>query len=180
MDKEWQKLEKISAWNLGCDSTFCIIDKSLSSEECGTTEETSVIQRSSCTLKRYRERRFKLLCSIHRVTIISITNDSRKVMDIISRLLWTRRASSRRGIGLHPSKNGRFSEVVEYSQIGMSRHLDTSADDTNGLNHGPQYKARVAIWGDMVKDGSDSHSQSNDHQYHKWPLQKSWISFQDS
>ena len=91
VDKEWQKLEKISAWNPGCDSTFCIIDESLSSEEYWTTEETRVIQRSSCTLRRYRERRFGLLRSIHR----SVFQEQRssasqmtapKVMDIISRI----------------------------------------------------------------------------------------------
>ena len=37
-----------------------------------------------------------------------------------------RRASSRCNIGLHPGKNGRCSTITENSQIGMSRHLDTS------------------------------------------------------
>ena len=41
----------------------------------------------------------------------------------IARLRWT---SSRRSIGLHPSKNGRCSQIIENSQIGMSRHLDSS------------------------------------------------------
>ena len=50
VDKEWEKLEKISAWNLtkvkskkdvidestdeGCKSSFCIIDGHMSSEKC--------------------------------------------------------------------------------------------------------------------------------------------------
>ena len=49
-----------------------------------------------------------------------------KVVDIhlqIARLRWT---SSRRSIGLYPSKNGRCSQIIENSQIGVSRHLDSS------------------------------------------------------
>ena len=41
----------------------------------------------------------------------------------ITRLRWT---SSRRSISLYPSKNGRCSQIVENSQIGVSRHLDSS------------------------------------------------------
>ena len=41
----------------------------------------------------------------------------------IARLRWT---SSRRSIGLHPSKNGRCSQIIESSKIGVSRHLDSS------------------------------------------------------
>ena len=39
-------------------------------------------------------------------------------------LRWT---SSRRSISLYPSKNGRCSQIIENSKIGMSRHLDTSS-----------------------------------------------------
>ena len=47
-------------------------------------------------------------------------------MDIISRLPGVRGTSSRRSISLYPSKNGRCSEIIENSQIGMSRHSDSS------------------------------------------------------
>ena len=46
-----------------------------------------------------------------------------KNMDIISRLRWT---GSRRSISLYPSENGRCSQIIENSQIGVSRHLDSS------------------------------------------------------
>ena len=36
------------------------------------------------------------------------------------------RTSSRRSICLYPSKNGRCSQIIENSQIGVSRHLDLS------------------------------------------------------
>ena len=40
-----------------------------------------------------------------------------------ARLRWT---SSRRSISLYPSENGRFSQFIQNSQIGVSRHLDSS------------------------------------------------------
>ena len=52
---------------------------------------------------------------------------ARKVMDIISRLARMHRTSSGRSIFLYPGKKGRCSKIIENSQIGMSRHLDSSA-----------------------------------------------------
>ena len=37
-----------------------------------------------------------------------------------------RRTSSRRSISLYPSKNGRCSQIIGNSKIGVSRHLDSS------------------------------------------------------
>ena len=41
----------------------------------------------------------------------------------IARLRWT---SSGRSIRLYTGENGRCSQIIENSQIGMSRHLDPS------------------------------------------------------
>ena len=49
-----------------------------------------------------------------------------KIMDIISRLLGCDGTSSRRSISLYPSENGRCSQIMKNSQIGVSRHLDSS------------------------------------------------------
>ena len=65
VDKEWEKLEKISAWNLtkvknkkevideardeGRKSSFCLADAHLSFEECRIGDKAPKIQRSSCT-----------------------------------------------------------------------------------------------------------------------------------
>ena len=38
----------------------------------------------------------------------------------------TRWTSSRRSISLYPSENGRCSQIIENSKIGVSRHLDSS------------------------------------------------------
>ena len=41
-------------------------------------------------------------------------------------IAWLRWTSSRRSIGLYPSENGRCSQIIENSKIGVSRHLDSS------------------------------------------------------
>ena len=47
-----------------------------------------------------------------------------KVMDII--LPGFRRTSSGRSIRLYQGRNGRCSQIIENSQVGVSRHLDSS------------------------------------------------------
>ena len=64
--------------------------------------------------------------SICRTTIISITNDSSKSHGYHLQIAWLRWTSSRRSIGLYPSKNGGCTQIIENSKIGMSRHLDSS------------------------------------------------------
>ena len=102
VDKEWEKLEKDSGvgpdksqkwirgdrWSKdeGRKSSFCLTDGLLSFEECRIGGRAPKILRSSCTPRRYCKRWFWILCSIHWTGIISISNDSTKVMDIISRL----------------------------------------------------------------------------------------------
>ena len=66
------------------------------------------------------------LCSIHWTRIISITNDSSKSHGYHLQIAWLRRTSSWRSICLYPGKNGGCSQIIENSQIGMSRHLDSS------------------------------------------------------
>ena len=88
--------------------------------------QSTKVQRSSCTPKWYCERRFRVLCSIHRTRIISISNDSSKSHGYhlqIDKLRWTSRG---RSICSYPSENGRCSQIIENFKIGMSRHLDSS------------------------------------------------------
>ena len=49
-----------------------------------------------------------------------------KVMDIISRLPGCAGQAADAVSALYPSKNGRCSQIIENSQIGVSRHLDSS------------------------------------------------------
>ena len=92
VDKEWEKLEKILAWDTnkrqtqisgdrwskdeGRKSSFCFTDGHLSFEERRLGDKEPKIQRSSCILRRHCERWFWILCSIYRTRIISITNDA--------------------------------------------------------------------------------------------------------
>ena len=63
VDKEWEKLEKIPAWDLTKvrskkerKSSFCLTDGHLSLKECRIGEKAPKIPRSSCTSRRYCER----------------------------------------------------------------------------------------------------------------------------
>ena len=53
-------------------------------------------------------------------------NDSSKSHGYHLQTAWLRRTSSRCTSCLYPGKNGRCSKIFENSQIGMSRHLDSS------------------------------------------------------
>ena len=90
VDKEWEKLEQIPAWNKtkvrnksdvidearkGRKSSFRLTDGHLSFEECRIGDNAPEKQRSSCAPRRHCERRFWILCSVYRARIISITND---------------------------------------------------------------------------------------------------------
>ena len=69
---------------------------------------------------------FWILCSIYRIRIISITNDSSKDHGHHIQTARVRRTSSSCSICSYPGQNGRCSKIIENSQIGMSRHLDSS------------------------------------------------------
>ena len=49
-----------------------------------------------------------------------------KIMDIISRLLGCDGQAADAVSALYPSENGRCSQIIENSKIGVSRHLDSS------------------------------------------------------
>ena len=141
VDKEWEKSEKSSAWNLtkvrskkevideakmSGVSSFRLTDGHMSFEKCWIGGKAPKVQRSSCTPRWYCKRRFRVLRSMHWTRISSITNDSIKNHGYhlqIASLRWT---SSRRSISLYPSENGRCSQIVKNSIIRVSRHLDSS------------------------------------------------------
>ena len=139
VDKEWEKLEKILAWNLTkVRSMKEVIDEARTS---GATVHFASLM-DICHLKNAeleaKHQKYKGRVVL-RGDIVKDNSGSyavfteqgssasqmtaAKIMDKIARLRWT---SSRRSIGLHPSENGRCSQIIENSQIGMSRHLDSS------------------------------------------------------
>ena len=142
VDKEWKKLEKIPAWDLTkVRNKSEVIDEArtkgiqvhfsslmdtchLKIAELETKHQKK--QRSSRTPRWYCERWFWILCSIHRTRIIIISNDSRQNHGYHLQIARVRRTSSGCSICLKPGKNERCSKNIEHSQIGMSRHLDSS------------------------------------------------------
>ena len=142
VDKEWEKLEKISAWNLTkVRSKSEVIDEAKTS---GATVHFASLM-DICHLKNAeleaKHQKYKGRVVL-RGGIVKDNSGSyavfteqgssasqmtaAKIMDIISRLPGLRWTSSRRSIGLYPGENGRCSQNVENSQIGVSRHLDSS------------------------------------------------------
>ena len=141
VDKEWENWDKISAWNLTkVRSKKEVIDEARTS---GATVHFASLM-DICHLKNAeleaKHQKYKGRVVL-RGDIVKDDSGSyavfteqgssasqmtaAKIMDIISRLplRWT---SSRRSIGLYPSKNGRCSQIVKKSKIGVSRHLDSS------------------------------------------------------
>ena len=148
VDKEWEKLEKISAWNLTkVRSKKEVIDEARTT---GAKVYFASLM-DICHLKnaeletehqKYKGRvvlRGDIVkddsgsfCSIHRTRIISITNDNSKSHGYhfqIATLRWT---SSGRSICLYPGKNGICSQIIENSKsecpdiwIRLPRHKMT-------------------------------------------------------
>ena len=143
VDKEWEKLEKISAWNLTkVNSKIEVIDEGRTAG--ATVHFASVMD--ICHLKnveleaKHQKYKGRVVlrgdvvkdnsgsCAVFTEQGSSASQMTAAKIDHgyhlqIARLPWT---SSRRSIGLHPSENGRCSQIIENSKIGVSRHLDSS------------------------------------------------------
>ena len=142
VDKEWEKLEKISAWNLTkVRSKKEVIDEARTA---GATVHYASLM-DICHLKNAdleaKHQKYKGRIVL-RGDIVKDDSGSYAVFTEqgslasqmtaaksngyhlrITRLRWT---SSRRSISLYPSENGRCSQIVKNSQIGISRHFDSS------------------------------------------------------
>ena len=86
-----------------------------------------------------------------------------RVMDIISRLPGCAGQGADAVSAYTQVKMEDAHDVIEKSQIGMSRHLDFVYHDTNGLNHGPVWKIQsfflkgicmVILWQDYYGKGN--------------------------
>ena len=151
---EWKKngrnLEKIPAWDLTkVKSKKEVIDEAktkgevqvaplmdichLKNTEFETKFKNAKVELySEATLRDHQHHKrlpgsARQTVDVHWTRIFSITNDSSKSHGYHIQAAGLRRTSSWRSIGQYPSKDGRCSQIVENSQIGMSRHLDLSA-----------------------------------------------------
>ena len=176
VDKEWEKLEKISAWNLTkVRSKKEVIDEARTKGakfHFASLMDTCHLKNAELEAKhqKYKGRvvlrggRFGVLCCIQWTRIISIKNDSSKSHGYhLQTATRVRGTSSWRSICLYTGKNGGCSINIENSQIGMSRQLDSSASTQMGLNHGPVWKTQsfllkgictVILWQDLCGKGN--------------------------
>ena len=142
VDKEWEKLEKISAWNLTkVRSKKEVIDEARMS---GATVHFASLM-DICHLKdaelEAKHQKYKgpvVLrgdivkddsgsCAVFTEQGSSASQmTAAKIMDIISRLPGCNGQAADAVSAKTPSKNGRCSQIIENSQIGVSRHLDSS------------------------------------------------------
>ena len=142
VDKEWEKLEKISAWNLTkVKSKKQVIEEARTA---GATVHFASLM-DICHLKKSeletKHQKYK-----GRVVLRGdiVKDDSgpyavfteqgspasqmtaAKIMDIISRLPGCDGQAADAVFSIYPGKNGRCLQIIQNSQIGMSRHLDSS------------------------------------------------------
>ena len=82
---------------------------------------------------------------------ISISNDASKSHGYHIRTAKLRRTSSWRSICLYPSQNGRCSTSIENSQIGMSRHLDSSTTTQMAEDMVQYRRANRSSWAESVR-----------------------------
>ena len=139
VDKEWEKLEKISAWNLTkVKSKKQVIDEARTS---GATVHFASLM-DICNLKNaeleVKHQKYKGRVVL-RGDVVKDNSGSYAVfteqgssasqmtaanfMDIISRLLG---CDGQAADAVSASENGRCSQIVKNSKIGVSRHLDSS------------------------------------------------------
>ena len=142
VDKEWEKLKNISAWNLTkVRSKKEVIDEARTSGakvHFASLVDICHLKNAELEAKHQKYKgRVVLRGDIVKddsgsYAVITEQRSSASQMDSrqnhgyhlqIARLRWT---SSRRSISLYPGKNGRCSQFVENSKIGVSRHLDSS------------------------------------------------------
>ena len=142
VDKEWEKLEKISAWNLTkVKSKKEVIDEARTS---GATVHFASLM-DICHLKNAeleaKHQKYKGRVVLRGDIVKDYSGSyavfteqgssasqmtAAKVMDIISRLPGCDGQTADAVSAYTHVKNGRCSKIKENSQIGMSRHLDSS------------------------------------------------------
>ena len=130
------KIEKISAWNLTkVKSKKQVIDEARASG--GTVHFASSMD--ICHLKnaeleaKHQKYQGRVVLrgdivkdNLGSYAVFTEQGSSASQMTYHLQIVWLRWTSSRRSISLYPSENGRCSQIIENSQFGVSRHLDSS------------------------------------------------------
>ena len=126
---ESQKQEKSDRWNKERrqNSAFRVIDWSMSSWEFGAGSSVSRIERAGSYSEVTLQKMIPIRVQCLQTRIISIRSDDSKRHGYHLQTVWLRWTSCRCSISLSSSKNGRCSQIIENSNIGMIRHLDSSS-----------------------------------------------------
>ena len=92
----------------------------------GPRTEVPEVQRSSRAPRRHSKRWLWCIRGGHSTRIVSLAKNCCKSNGCYCEITRMRLTSRRRSISLHPSKNGRYSQIVENFQNGVPRHLSHS------------------------------------------------------
>ena len=180
VDKEWEELEKISAWNLTkVRSKKEVIDEARTA---GATVHFASLM-DICHLKnaeleaKYQKYKGRVVKDVSGSCAVFTEQGSSasqmtaaKIMDIISRLPGCDGQAADAVSAYTQVKMEDAPKLLKNSQIGMSRHLDLSTTTQNGLNHGPVWKTQsfllkgicmVILWQDCYGKGNLRESYCN-------------------
>ena len=105
-------------------SPFCYADGHLSSQTCGVGTEVSKVQRPGRAPRWHCERRFRLVCCVHRARSVCVTDDGRKSNGCHCETTRLWRTNSRRRVSIRSGKGGGCSHIAQNSGVRMSRYMD--------------------------------------------------------
>ena len=179
VDKECEKFEKISAWNLTkVRSKKEVIDEARTS---GAKVHFASLM-DICHLKNAeleaKHQKYKGRIVLRGVFVKDDSGSyavfteqgssasqmtAAKINGYHLQIAWLRWTSSRRSISLYPSENGRCSQINQKFQNRSVQTFGFVYHDTNGLNHGPVWKTQpfllseiymVIFWQDCYGKGN--------------------------
>ena len=138
MDKEWEKLEKISAWNLSkIRSKREVFDEARTKGakiHFASLMDICHLKSAELELKHQKyEGRVVLRGDIVKddsgahAVFTDFANDSSKSDGRHCEITRLCRTSRRRSISIHPSQNGGCSQIAQNFEVRVSRYMDTSS-----------------------------------------------------
>ena len=122
VDKEWEKLEKLLAWQL----TKVGNKKVATSTKKSSRKKTQLEPKYQKYKGRAVLRGDRLQCCIHRARFICVTIDGRNSNGCHCKTTRLCKASSRRSIRSLSSKNGGRSIIAQNSKVRMFLHMSTT------------------------------------------------------
>ena len=156
VDKEWENLEKIPAWDLTkVRSKKEVIDEARTKsvkvhfaslmdichlKNAELEAKQLKYKRSSCTPRRHCKRWFWTLCSIYRTRIISITNDSSKSHGYHLQIAWVAMDKQLTQYPLVPRSKWKMHQHYWRFQSQNVQIFGYYYRSTNVPNHGPVWK----------------------------------------